>query len=177
MYIELHISYYFLEKAKEKKKILLLKNAETTKRKKTLFSFCQRKEPSNNNNNVASNKNDKNKSSEEMVIYMILINGLDFIVLRLPKISIIIYSYCIHHFKGAFDIDSFRFNLNVLCYYSPFYLSDTLLDIVEIFFVLSLNLQVLIYYHFNRNLKMAFYEYFNIKIIKKVKISYLRCNF
>ena len=107
---------------------------------------------------------DKTKLAKKKITYMILINGIDFIILRLPEIIIFAYGYYYNHIKA--NIDGFIFMVNpkvVICTWSPFYLCDTLTDIFEICFVLSIFTQVFIYYYFNLHIKDGFSNVFKIK--------------
>ena len=94
---------------------------------------------------------------------MILVNGIDFLLLRSPEIFIFVYNYYYNHIKID-GLNMFSFNPQViLCTYSPLYLCDTLTDILEIFFVLSLFSQVLIFYYFNSNIKDGLLSLLKIK--------------
>ena len=116
------------------------------------------------------NKKQKFNAPEKKITYMILLNGLDFLVLRLPEICVFIYTYYYSHIKQNTVQSIFILNTNsVLCNYSPIFLCDTLINIVEIFFVISLFSQCLIYYFLNKNIKEAFYKYFNINDKSSIK--------
>ena len=73
---------------------------------------------------------EKTKSATKKITYMILINGIDFLILRLPEIIIFVYGYYYNHIKVNIDGDIFKLNPKVvICNWFPFYLCDTLTDI------------------------------------------------
>ena len=157
--------YKFLNKSNKKGKSLVKQqNTETIENKDSkCFTLIRDAFINRTKSNKLTNQ-EKKKSSERKIMYMILLNGLDFLILRLPEMFAIILNYYLHHNYGVNTTIKLKTDhLPVLCFYSPFSLCETLLDIVEIFFVVSLIFQVFIYFYFNNNIKQAFYDYFKIK--------------